>query len=171
MSTPTPEPNDTRPPEDPLAEHALRQAARRFERGRRAPRSAPALLSERVRRIYDLHQRRAAKAGAVPDYRPDDLLRLIQRRLAECCPYCRQTLTAASVAVTHKNPPPRGGRHALANLVVCCKTCRAVKGPLDGQEFRELLLVMCGWPEVVRRLFLSRLRHTDRAPPDRPRAA
>jgi hypothetical protein len=41
--------------------------------------------------------------------------------------------------------------------MACCRICRALKGPLDAQEFRELALLMDRWPKAVRRRFIARL--------------
>jgi hypothetical protein len=178
MSSPTPEPRDheTRPPEDPLAKLAVRQARERFVLGRPMRQSSPALLLQRTQRIHAAHSRRARRVGVAVDYSVEELRRMVQHKLsAGGCPFCRAELTANSFALTHKNPPRRGGRHSLVNLIVCCKRCRAIKGLLDGQEFQELLLLIRNWPEVIRRRFLARLLRGRRCPrprpPDPPQAA
>jgi hypothetical protein len=176
MTTPDPRDHQTHPPEDPLAKIAVRQATLRFERGRRSKPASPALILQRTQSIHDGHSRWARQAGVALDYTLEDLRRFVQRKLsAAACPFCRQPLDAASFALTHKNPPLRGGRHALTNLIVCCETCRALKGMLDAHEFRELVLLLQTWPEPIRRHFLARFlagrRRRPGPPPNPPRAA
>jgi hypothetical protein len=180
MSTPTPTPDprdhETRPPEDPLAKLSVRQARERFVLGRPMRQNSPALVLQRTQRMHETHCRHARRAGVAVDYTVEELRQLVQRKLsASGCPYCRKELTASTFALTYKNPPRRGGRHGLVNLIVCCTRCRAIKGMLDGQEFQELLVMMRNWPEAVRHWFVARLlrgrgRYGPR-PPDSPRAA
>jgi hypothetical protein len=168
-----PAPDETHPPEDPLGEEMVRDAARRFARGPRKYEGPFALLLNRTQRIYEAHRRRAIRACVLLNYTHVDLRGVIQRALCtRMCAFCGRELEFDTFAVTYKNPPRRGGRHNLANLMVCCRICRALKGPLDAQEFRELTHVMEHWPKVVRRRFIARLgigRHGQ--PPRPPRAA
>jgi 5-methylcytosine-specific restriction endonuclease McrA len=176
MPAPNSRDYETRPPEDPLANLAVRQARLDFQRGARLRPTSPSLLSRRTRQIHEDHGRRARQAGVKLDYSLVELRALIERKMsASGCLYCRRELTARSFAVTHKNPPRRGGRHALVNLIICCKRCRALKGMLDAQEFQELLLLTRAWPEAIRRQFLACLlagrRRGPVPPPDAPHAA
>jgi hypothetical protein len=178
MSPPTPDPRDheTHPPEDPLAKLAVRQARERFVLGRPMRQNFPALVLQRTQRMHEARFRRACRAKVAVDYTLEELRRLVRHKLsASGCPYCRAELTAKSFALTYKNPPRRGGRHALVNLIVCCKRCRAIKGLLDGQEFRELLLLLQTWPDAIQQQFLARFlrgrRRPRPQPPDSSRAA
>jgi hypothetical protein len=175
-ATPDPRDHETHPPEDPLANMAVRQARIQFRTGRRVPVYSPTLFSNRLKRIHEKQSRLASQAGATIDYTVEELRQLVQRKVsASGCPFCRRELSKTAFAVTYKNPPRRGGRHALANLIVCCRPCRAIKGLLDGQEFQELAQLMRTWPEPIRRQFSVRLlrgrRRSGPFPPEAPRAA
>jgi len=49
-------------------------------------------------------------------------------------------------------------RFDLANLIVCCMTCNAAKGPLTESEFRTLLKLLSTWPNSAQVNTLARLR-------------
>jgi 5-methylcytosine-specific restriction endonuclease McrA len=49
-----------------------------------------------------------------------------------CC-YCRSPLSFESM-LDHKTPTSRGGKHALANLAVCCRKCNTMKGLADEKD-------------------------------------
>lgn len=99
---------------------------------------AAALLA-RARRLLSDQRTRARKNGAALDY----TLRDVQQLLAEhpLCDYCR-TPVAWDASLDHRTPIARGGRHALANLSVCCRRCNSLKGALTEAEFRELLVLL-----------------------------
>jgi hypothetical protein len=173
MSAPSPEFDESRPPEDPLGEFMLRDAERNLAHGRRKLHGPFTLLLSRSQRIYEAHRRAALRSCVLLNYTEADLRGLVQRALgARVCSFCGGELDFGTFAVAFKNPPRRGGRHTFVNLMVCCRICRALKGPLDAQEFRELTLLMNHWPKMVRRRFIARLgigRHGK--PPQPPRAA
>jgi hypothetical protein len=174
MTPPAPDRNDERPPEDPLGEETLREAAREFARGPRKHEGAFSVLLNRTQRIYAAHRRRAIRACVLLNYTEGDLRGFIHNALARYCycPYCGREMEFDTFAVTYKYPPRRGGRHNFANLMVCCRICKALKGALDFPEFRELTLLMENWPKVVRRRFIARRgigRHG--RPPRPPHAA
>jgi hypothetical protein len=168
-----PEPNDTRPPEDPLSEETLREAAREFAQGLHKHVGPFSLLLNRTQRIYEALRCRAIRACVLLNYTQLDLRGLIQRALrGQFCLYCGRELEYDTFAVAYKTPLRRGGRHNFANLMVCCRICCALKGPLDAQEFRELTHLMDQWPKAVRRRFIARLRIGRHGkPPQPPRAA
>jgi 5-methylcytosine-specific restriction endonuclease McrA len=166
-----------------LADLGVVQAERRFERGRQLISGGQLRFLRRTQRWYEAHKRCAFRAGIRLDYALGDLRRRVTRQLqGPGCGYCRATLTTATFALDHKVPPRRGGRHALGNLVLCCRTCYRLKGLLDWQEFRDLLQLTQTWPSPVRQNFLARLSagslprrrgatHVPTTPPDDPRAA
>jgi 5-methylcytosine-specific restriction endonuclease McrA len=117
------------------------------------------LLLRRSGEQYESQKRRARAAGQCILYRLEDLRGLLEKSLAEAvCVYCRQPFSAASYALDHKLPVARGGRFSFRNLDVSCQDCNAIKGVLDSQELRELLIVVNGWPKPVRKNFLARLK-------------
>ena len=67
MTPPAPNPDESRPPEDPLGEEMIRDAARSFARGPHKYEGPFALLLNRTQRIYEAHRRRAH--GARPTAR------------------------------------------------------------------------------------------------------
>jgi 5-methylcytosine-specific restriction endonuclease McrA len=158
---------DTRPPDDPLSELAVRQACRRPARPSRP--MTEARFASRTDRFYAAFRQRALRDGVRLDYSAAELRRRVTRLLrGPGCAYCRTDLEAATFALDFKNPPRRGGRHALANVVLCCRRCRVQKGLLDWQEYRGLLELFRGWPVPVRHWFLARLRAGARCSTGRP---
>jgi hypothetical protein len=163
-------PHETHPAEDPLARHAIRLARRRFQDGQKPQHSSPRVFHSRVERFFEALRRQAGRACIVLPYDVPTLRMWIERQLRKpTCPFCCAAITVADFALVYKNPPRRGGAFRLANLLVCCAWCRALKGPLDWQEYRELCLLMQTWPESIRHRFARRLRR--RPIPGAPRAA
>jgi len=153
------QPHETRPAEDPLARHAVRLARRRFRDGKKAQTASSKTYHRRVERFFEALRQHAGRAYFLLPYDVPGLRMWIERQLRKpTCPFCRAAITVADFAIVYKNPPRRGGAFRLANLLVCCAACRALKGPLDWQEYRELCLLMQTWPEPIRRRFARRLR-------------
>lgn len=107
---------------------------------------------------FEAHRQRARTIGVCPTYRLDDLRSLVEKHLTTTgCPYCQGPVTAANLAIGHKVPTARGGKFTFRNLEISCADCAALKGTLDFQEFRELLMLLETWPKPVRQQFRARL--------------
>ena len=76
------------------------------------------------------------------------------------CVYCLKPLSLGTVSFDHEIPLVRGGAVFIPNVVISCVDCNKIKGSLTGDEYRELLVMLGGWPEeaslnVKRRLKLG----------------
>lgn len=123
-------------------------------------------LLQRCREFYQDQKRQARARGRCVAYRLEDLHGLVEKHLPEApCPYCHRPLTPARMALACRTPAGRGGRFTFRNVEVSCSDCLAVRGALDGPEFRELLLLVRTWPKPVQNEFLARLRAASQGPP------
>jgi len=120
-------------------------------------------LTLRCKRVYAHHRQRAQQQGEALGYSPTELFNLILLAVDSGCPYCGRLVLPESFSVDHRTPPGRGGRHTLANLLVCCPACNEAKGLLKEAEFRELLALLEAWPPLVRLDVLARLRSGGKA--------
>jgi 5-methylcytosine-specific restriction endonuclease McrA len=125
--------------------------------------NAPALQSDalatRCRRALAEHRRRARADGVTLPYGMAELLQLAG--VSVQCAYCRLPV-AWDFQVDHRTPTARGGKHALDNLAVCCRTCNERKGRLTEAEFRQLLALAGAWHPAAAADLLGRLRHGGR---------
>ena len=103
---------------------------------------AQTALRRRCSALLSSHRRRAKKDGAVLDYDLEDLVFLATRH--QQCFYCRAPL-GLDFSIDHMIPTARGGRHAAANLCLCCRSCNTRKGQLTATEYRELLALLASW--------------------------
>jgi 5-methylcytosine-specific restriction endonuclease McrA len=117
------------------------------------PTQQKALLS-RCRRLLHDHQTRARKDGQTLDYGLAQVVELLGA--SPCCAYCQRPV-GWDVSLDHRMPTGRGGRHALANLAVCCPRCNALKGALTEAEFRELVPMLARWHPAGRQAVERRL--------------
>jgi 5-methylcytosine-specific restriction endonuclease McrA len=105
--------------------------------------------------IYAAQRRRAKADGAALNYDADDLVFLAER--AKWCHYCRNPFALNQLCFDHKTPVARGGRHAIANLVVCCERCNLLKGRLMDFELTELLALLARLHPAARQDLEKRL--------------
>ena len=120
----------------------------------KAARQADPLLA-RCRRALAEHRRRARADGVTLPYGLAELLQLAGGTVQ--CGYCRLPV-GFDFQVDHRTPTARGGKHALGNLAVCCRTCNERKGRLTEAEFRQLLELARAWHPAAAEDLLGRLR-------------
>lgn len=102
------------------------------------------------------HQQR--RGGVAADYPLEAFRALVRQAMEQGCCYCGGPLRAKDFSLDHRTPRDRGGLPDPANFAVCHKACNEAKGALNEAEFRALLALVAGWPAVVARKFLARLR-------------
>jgi 5-methylcytosine-specific restriction endonuclease McrA len=111
-------------------------------------------LAVRSRRILADHRTRAKRAGAVLDYTLADVRALLAA--SPLCHYCNLPLSFAAT-LDHRQPIARSGKHALANLAVCCPRCNRLKGVLTEVEFHNLREFLKALPPRAREDVEARL--------------
>jgi hypothetical protein len=82
---------------------------------------------------------RARGDGQQLDYDTAALVRLARSTVQ--CAWCKMPV-AWDFHFDHVQPPSRGGKHCLSNLVVSCGRCNQLKGQLTGGEFMSLLTLL-----------------------------
>jgi 5-methylcytosine-specific restriction endonuclease McrA len=85
----------------------------------------------RARRLLHDHRSRAKRDGAALDYGLPEVRQMLAA--ATCCRWCRMPV-GWDATLDHVQPISRGGRHALANVAVCCRRRNFIKGALTGAE-------------------------------------
>jgi 5-methylcytosine-specific restriction endonuclease McrA len=121
-------------------------------------------FAKRTSDAIHYHRERARAAGTQLDYDLTDLRRIVRSALDDGqCAYCKGPITERDFGLDHAEPVCRTGRFDLANLIVCCMTCNAAKGPLTESEFRDLLKLLSTWPISAQVNTLARLRAGARA--------
>ena len=116
----------------------------------------------RTASAYLSHKKRAQAAKATLDYDLGHLRTLVKDALECICPYCQGPMKEKTWSSDHATPTSRGGKHSIANLIICCKGCNLAKGNMTIQEFRVLLGAMKALPPEIRTGLLARLRRGGR---------
>lgn len=111
-------------------------------------------LSARARRLLSDHRTRAKRDGVVLGYTLADMRQLLAA--SPCCGYCNVPV-AFDASIDHRIPTSRGGKHVLANLIVCCSRCNMLKSSLLESEFRDLARFLATLHPIARQNLELRL--------------
>lgn len=85
----------------------------------------------RARRILNSQKHNAKRSAWIASTDDGTLTPSVVAELfakASHCPYCSSHMGSMQKSLDHIQPLSRGGRHAIGNVVVCCKTCNTSKG-------------------------------------------
>jgi 5-methylcytosine-specific restriction endonuclease McrA len=108
-----------------------------------------AYLKNRSQGIYARQQKRSREhSGQSVPYSLDQLrLEVIIPRVCNPrCVYCDLiVISESSFQIDHVIPLSRGGSWELANLILCCGECNAIKGSLTGEEY----IALRAWAEAL----------------------
>jgi len=115
------------------------------------------IFMNRTRNIFRHQKERAAEESQTLNYHLGSLRSLIEPTIDKPCPYCGDTITFKTFSADHAQPTSRGGPHALANIIVCCKRCNSAKGDMTEAEYRQLLSTLAQFPQQQRRNIIARL--------------
>lgn len=66
------------------------------------------------------------------------------------CEFCSLPLDVEEISIDHDKPLSLGGRTALDNFIVCCKSCNTSKGALGAAQYRSLRACVNGQPKRAR---------------------
>lgn len=70
----------------------------------------------------------------------DDMRRAIVDRDGWTCAYCGKCLTQETATIEHVLPLSRGGRDAIKNMVLACRSCNRAAGSLNIRKKIELAI-------------------------------
>ena len=69
----------------------------------------------------------------------DTLKEMFLEVYSKGCPYCKKQLTFRNIACDHIVPLNKGGPSVQDNLQLICRTCNTRKGPLDEEDFLNII--------------------------------
>ena len=136
-------------------------ATPRFTLGTDRERSMHQLFKARVHSAFDRLLHDAQRHTRALDFSHVRLqCQVIQALEGPCC-YCGELFGVDDFGVVYDTPP--GGRNgnpaprALANLAAPCSSCARAKGPLSGNEWRDVLAALRAADAVAARAVLDAL--------------
>jgi 5-methylcytosine-specific restriction endonuclease McrA len=83
---------------------------------------------------------------------------MLEGALEGVCSYCHGELTVKNMSADHRIPVERGGSWQDKNVRIICGSCNGAKGRMNEDEFIQLMDVLNGFDQTVRREVLGRLK-------------
>ena len=98
-----------------------------------------AKLSRKMSALKSSLKKRSLDNEVEFDITLDTLKEMFLEVYSKGCPYCKKQLTFRNIACDHIVPLNKGGPSVQDNLQLICRTCNTRKGPLNEEDFLNII--------------------------------
>jgi len=87
----------------------------------------------------------------------DEIKKMFLKVYGKECHYCNKQLTFRNIACDHIVPLNKGGPSIRSNLQLICKTCNTRKGPLNEEDYCNIIDWVSKQKEEIRNYIMRKL--------------
>ena len=96
-------------------------------------------LQRKMQSLKSSLKKRSEDSEVVFNITMDELREMFYTSYGKGCKYCDRKMTLRNMVCDHIVPLAKSGDSVVKNLQLICKSCNTRKGPLDEDEFENLI--------------------------------